>query len=160
MVLVHGGYFFSVRLILLLWRHNEQQITFKHRRVLLFPHLSLSAFRTLITQKVWFPVSLKVPILCLFLLFTRYVFSCHLAPSLFLCSYLACASAYSVMSNSFETPWIVDCQAPLSMELIRQVYLIGLPFPRPGDLPHPGIELTPRESHALAGRFFFYHWAS
>ena len=31
-----------------------------------FPHLSLSDFRTLITSKVWFPVSLEVPVfLCL-----------------------------------------------------------------------------------------------
>ena len=32
-----------------------------------------------------------------------------------------------------------------------QEYWSGLPFPSPGDLPHPGIELT---SPALAGRFF------
>ena len=33
----------------------------------------------------------------------------------------------------------------------RQEYWSGLPFPSPGDLPHPGIE---PESPALAGGFF------
>ena len=33
----------------------------------------------------------------------------------------------------------------------RQKYWSGLPFPSPGDLPDPGIELA---SPALAGRFF------
>ena len=32
-------------------------------------------------------------------------------------------------------------QAPLSMEFSRQEYWNGLPFPTPGDLPDPGIEL-------------------
>ena len=32
-------------------------------------------------------------------------------------------------------------QAPLSMEFSRQEYWNGLPFPSPGDLPNPGIEL-------------------
>ena len=42
-------------------------------------------------------------------------------------------------------------QAPLSMRFSRQEYQSGLPFPSPGDLPHPGIELV---SPALAGGFF------
>ena len=33
----------------------------------------------------------------------------------------------------------------------KQEYLSGLPFPSPGDLPHPGIEPM---SPALAGGFF------
>ena len=37
-------------------------------------------------------------------------------------------------------PWTVAHQAPPSMEFSRQKYRIGLPFPSPGDLPHPGIE--------------------
>ena len=37
--------------------------------------------------------------------------------------------------------WTVACQAPLSMEFSRQGYRSGLPFPTPGDLPNPGIEL-------------------
>ena len=38
------------------------------------------------------------------------------------------------------TPWTVACQTPLSMEFSRQEYWSGLPFPSPGDLPHPGIK--------------------
>ena len=38
------------------------------------------------------------------------------------------------------TPWIVACQAPLSMEFSRQEYWSGLPCPPPGDLPDPGIK--------------------
>ena len=33
------------------------------------------------------------------------------------------------------------CQAPLFMGSSRQEYWNGLPFPSPGDLPEPGIEL-------------------
>ena len=40
----------------------------------------------------------------------------------------------------FATPWTVTYQAPPSMEFSRQEYWSGLPFPSPGDLPHPGIE--------------------
>ena len=32
-------------------------------------------------------------------------------------------------------------QAPLSMEWSRQEFWSGLPFPSPGDLPDPGMEL-------------------
>ena len=38
------------------------------------------------------------------------------------------------------TPWITAGQVPLSMGFSRQQYWSGLPFPPPGDLPHPGIE--------------------
>ena len=38
----------------------------------------------------------------------------------------------------------------MSMGGSRQEYWSGLPFPPPGDLPHPGIE---RAFPALAGRF-------
>ena len=40
----------------------------------------------------------------------------------------------------FATPWTVAYKAPPSMEFSRQEYWSGLPFPSPGDLPHPGIE--------------------
>ena len=43
----------------------------------------------------------------------------------------------------FATPWTVAGQAPLSMGSSRQEYWSGLPFPSPGDLPHPGIEPRP-----------------
>ena len=54
----------------------------------------------------------------------------------------------------FATPWTVGCQAPLSMEFSTQEYWSGLPFPTPGDLPDPGIELESLSSPVLAGRFF------
>ena len=41
----------------------------------------------------------------------------------------------------FATPWTVDGQALLSMGFSRQEYWSALPFPSPGDLPNPGIEL-------------------
>ena len=59
----------------------------------------------------------------------------------------------SVVSD-FVAPWTVARQAPLSMELPRQEYWSGFPFPSPGDLPDPGIEPT---SPALAGGFFNKH---
>ena len=49
------------------------------------------------------------------------------------------------------TPWTVACQASLSMGFPRWKYWSGLPFPSPGDLPDPGIELV---SPALASGFF------
>ena len=39
------------------------------------------------------------------------------------------------------TPWTVAHQAPLSVGFPSQEYWSGLPFPSPGDLPDPGIEL-------------------
>ena len=41
----------------------------------------------------------------------------------------------------FVTSWTVACKAPPSMKFSRQEYWGGLPFPSPGDLPNPGIEL-------------------
>ena len=41
----------------------------------------------------------------------------------------------------FETLWTVASQATLSMEFSKQEYWSGLPFPSPGDLPHPRIDL-------------------
>ena len=45
-------------------------------------------------------------------------------------------------------------QAPLTMELFRQEYWSGLPFPSPEDLPNVGIEAASLASPALTGRFF------
>ena len=45
----------------------------------------------------------------------------------------------SVVSDSL-TPWTVAYQAPLSMDLSRQEFWSGLPFPSPGGHPDPGIE--------------------
>ena len=56
------------------------------------------------------------------------------------------------MSDSVIS-WTVAHQAPLSVKFSRQEYWIGLPFPPPGDLPNPGIELSSM-SPALGGGFF------
>ena len=52
-------------------------------------------------------------------------------------TWLSCFSCVQL----FDTPWTVAKQAPLSMGFSRQYYWSGLPFPSPGDLPDPGIEL-------------------
>ena len=41
---------------------------------------------------------------------------------------------------TLATPWILACQAPLSMGFSRQESWSRLPFPSPEDLPNPGIE--------------------
>ena len=46
----------------------------------------------------------------------------------------------SVVSNS-TTLWTVTSQALLSVGLSRQVCWSGLPFPPPGGLPNPGMNL-------------------
>ena len=53
--------------------------------------------------------------------------------------------------QSFCNPTHCSCQAILSMEFPRQDYWSRLPFPSPGDLPHPGIEPP---SPVLEGGFF------
>ena len=68
------------------------------------------------------------------------------------------------------TPWTVAHQAPLSMKFFKQEYCSGLPFPTPGDLPHPGIKPMSLLSPALGGGFFttqpfgammdIYSWSS
>ena len=47
----------------------------------------------------------------------------------------------SVVSSSLQPPWTIACQPPLSMGFSRQEYWNGLPFPSPGDLSNPRIEL-------------------
>ena len=47
----------------------------------------------------------------------------------------------SCFSCVFATLWTVAHQAPLSIGFSRQEYWSGLPYPPPGDLPDPGIEL-------------------
>ena len=54
----------------------------------------------------------------------------------------------------FVTLWTVTCQAAPSMEISRQEYWSGLPFPLLGELPDSGIEPTSPATPALAGRFF------
>ena len=45
----------------------------------------------------------------------------------------------SVASDSLPAR-LIACQAPLYMEFSRLEYWSGLPFPTPGDLPHPEIK--------------------
>ena len=47
----------------------------------------------------------------------------------------------SLCVQFFVTLWTIALQAPLSMEFSRQESWSGLPFPSPGDLPNPRIEL-------------------
>ena len=54
----------------------------------------------------------------------------------------------------FATPWTIPHQSPLSMEFSRQEYWNRLPFPSPGDLPNPGMDLIFLMSPALVGGFF------
>ena len=54
----------------------------------------------------------------------------------------------------FAIPWTVACKVPLSMGFPRQENWSGLPFPSPGDLSDPGMELASLVSPALAGGFF------
>ena len=66
-----------------------------------------------------------------------------------------CFCCFCLVPQSCPTllrpPWAVAHQAPLSMGFSRQECWTGLPFPPPGDLLYPGIELA---SPALAGGFF------
>ena len=63
------------------------------------------------------------------------------------CCVCACVCmSCSVVSNP-ATPWTVAHQVPLSKGFSRQEYWSGSPFPPPGDLPDPGVEL---QSRALA----------
>ena len=52
----------------------------------------------------------------------------------------------------FATPWTVSHR--LLLELSRQEYWSGLPFPTPGKLPDSEIEPTSLASPASAGKFF------
>ena len=52
------------------------------------------------------------------------------------------------------SPMNCSHQAPLSMEFSKQAYWSGLPFPTPGDLPDPGIELASLVAPTLTGKFF------
>ena len=59
-------------------------------------------------------------------------------PKIRVCVTLVCVFSRSVVSDS----QLVDCSLPGSsvVGVSRQEYWSGLPFPSPGDLPHPGIK--------------------
>ena len=82
--------------------------------------------------------------MCLYThLFPLYVYSCH---------------CLNLCHDFFETPWTIAHQATLSMEIPRQEYWSGLPFPSPGDLPNPGIE--PGSPALQADSLALSHWGS
>ena len=54
----------------------------------------------------------------------------------------------------FATLWTVAHQAPLSMGFYKSEYWSGLPWPPPGDLPNPGIELVSLMSPAMSDEPF------
>ena len=62
-----------------------------------------------------------------------------------------CCCWVTKSSPTLRIPWTVARQAPLPMGFSRQEYWSEQPFPSPGDLPNPEIELV---SPTLAGRFF------
>ena len=62
--------------------------------------------------------------------------------------------ACSVLFDS-ATPWTVARQAPLSVGFSRQEFWSGLPFPTPGDIPDPGIELESLAPPSI-GRLILY----
>ena len=57
--------------------------------------------------------------------------------------------SHSVVFNLVATAWTVARQASPSLGFPRQACWSGLPFPSPGDLPHPGIK--PRSPALQAG---------
>ena len=67
-------------------------------------------------------------------------------------NWLQCSVAW--LCPTLATQGLVAHQAPLSMEISRQEYWSGLPFPPPGDFLDPGIEPLFPVSLALAGLYF------
>ena len=65
-----------------------------------------------------------------------------------------CVCSVAQVVSDFDSILYVACQAPLSMGFSKQEDWSGLPFPFPGNIPDPGIELVSLVSSALAGRFF------
>ena len=72
-----------------------------------------------------------------------YIYTMYICIYIYLC----------VHDQSYLTLYPIAHQAPLSMEVSRQEYWSGLPFPSPGDFPNPGIEVMSLASPALAGFF-------
>ena len=65
-----------------------------------------------------------------------------------------CACLVAKSCLTLYAPLTVALQTLLSMKFPRQEYWSGLPFPPPGDLPHPGMEPLSPAPPALAGGFF------
>ena len=114
--------------------------------------LGMSCFKILYGQLS--PICLHSEDGCTFLLYV-----CHclavvcvcVCVCVCMCVYVYVCVCVLCRVRLFATPWIIDCQASLSMGFPRQEYWSGLLFSSPGDLFHPGIKLA---SLALAGGFF------
>ena len=65
-----------------------------------------------------------------------------------------CVLSCSVVPDSLQHYGLLPSRLLCPWDFFRQEYWNGLPFPSPGDLPNPGIELVSLRSHVLAGRFF------
>ena len=71
------------------------------------------------------------------------------------CVYVCvCMLSYFSHIQLSVTPWTVAQKVPLSVGLSQQESWSGLPFPPPGNLLNPGIDLASLVSPALAGVFF------
>ena len=70
----------------------------------------------------------------------------------------ACVFSFSVMSDSFETLWMVTSQAPLSMGFSRQEYRSGLPYLFSRGYSWLRDQTWVSCASCIAGRFFT-HWA-
>ena len=88
-------------------------------------------------------LSHSIIFLYFFALITEEGFLMSLWYSLELCIQMSIESESEVASRIwlFATPWTAAYQGPLSLGFSRQEYWSGLPFPSPGYLPNPGIEL-------------------
>ena len=69
----------------------------------------------------------------------------------------SCVLGHFSRVQLFATLWAIAHQASLSMGFSRKEYWSGLPFPSPGDLPDPGVELRPDslQSEPPGSPFFF-----
>ena len=75
-------------------------------------------------------------------------------PFLLALEYCVCVLSHFNHVQLCTTLCTVACQAPLSLELSREEYWSGLPYPPPGDLSDPGIKPMSRMSLLLTGGFF------
>ena len=77
------------------------------------------------------------------------------ADHVFTHSRYSCINSQSLnCAQLFATAGTEAHQTLLSIDLSRQEYWSGFPFPPPRELPNPGAESLSLTSPALAGRFF------
>ena len=85
----------------------------------------------------------------------------HLSSSCVCVCVCVCMCVCAVVTQSCPTlciPWTVAHQAPLSMELSRQEYWSGMPFPSSGDLLKLGIK--PSILHCRQMLYHLSYWGS